>query len=118
MDIFDKTLTHLEQALDLRLERQGLLAGNVANAATPGYVPKDIDFRSALAQAESANNAGPATAHATEQLGTAPGFDGNRVDLDRAMVALAQNALQYDASAKVVQKKLAILSYVASDGNG
>ena len=42
--------------------------------------------------------------------------DGNAVDLDRAMVALAQNGLQYAASAKAAGKKLAILRYVASDG--
>jgi flagellar basal-body rod protein FlgB len=45
-------------------------------------------------------------------------FDGNTVDLDRTMVAMAENAIQYGASARAAGKKLAILRYVASDGNG
>jgi len=44
--------------------------------------------------------------------------DGNTVDLDRTMVAMAENALQYGASAKAAGKKLAILRYVVSDGQG
>jgi flagellar basal-body rod protein FlgB len=48
--------------------------------------------------------------------GTAPGIDGNAVDADRTLVAIAENALQYGAAAKAVSKKLAILRYVASDG--
>lgn len=44
--------------------------------------------------------------------------DGNRVDLDKTMTALAENSLQYNASARAAGKKLAILRYVASDGNG
>ena len=46
----------------------------------------------------------------------APGIDGNAVDADRTLVALAVTALQYGAAAKAVSKKLAILRYVASDG--
>ncbi|MGD0839194.1 MAG: hypothetical protein ABSB49_21365, partial [Polyangia bacterium] len=39
-------------------------------------------------------------------------------DLDRTMVAMAENALQYAASARAAGVKLGILRYVASDGNG
>ena len=42
--------------------------------------------------------------------------DGNAVDIDRTMSALAENALQYQASTRVVAKKMALLKYVASDG--
>jgi flagellar basal body rod protein FlgB len=44
-------------------------------------------------------------------------LDGNTVDLDRTMVAMAENALQYGASARAAGHKLAILKYVASDGS-
>jgi flagellar basal-body rod protein FlgB len=44
-------------------------------------------------------------------------LDGNTVDLDRTMVAMAENALQYGASARAASRKLAILKYVVSDGN-
>jgi flagellar basal-body rod protein FlgB len=50
------------QALLLRAERQKILASNIANADTPGYVSRDFDFRSALSQATAALPAGPAGA--------------------------------------------------------
>jgi flagellar basal body rod protein FlgB len=46
----------------------------------------------------------------------APSIDGNGVDLDRTMAALAENGLQYAAGARAAGKKLAILRYVVSDG--
>lgn len=127
MNLFDATLGKLETSLDLRLERQNLLSSNVANADTPGYVPRDFDFAKAMAQAEAplqmAQPEGtsaalaPASAVAQPQLtDTRAGFDGNRVDADQAMVALAENGLQYGANAQATNKKLAILLYAASDG--
>ena len=44
------------QALTLRSERQRLLASNIANADTPGYIARDLDFASALKQATGASN--------------------------------------------------------------
>ncbi len=160
MKVFDKTLATLERALDARLLRQNALAGNIANANTPGYTPKDIDFEAAMASAPrepaapgasgstsvltepgsaaglgtsaseplpldaprpALQSLGPGDTSASPLVGAAgasPGLDGNAVDLDRAMVALAQNALQYTAAARAAGKKLAILRYVASDGTG
>lgn len=127
MKIFDDTLDKLQTSLDLRLERQNLLASNVANSDTPGYVPQDFDFAAAMREAEQQKPAQPEgqagqlgvpshlEPHATP---TQAGFDGNRVDGDQAMVALAENALQYGAGAQAASKKLAILLYSASDGNG
>jgi flagellar basal-body rod protein FlgB len=137
--IFDATLKTLEQALDVRLVEQNVLAGNVANADTPGYKPKELDFSAAMkaahadASAEmmvttSAGHMGPngasatsvsdiATSMVTEGRGTSPSFDGNGVDLDRTMAGMAENGLQYGASAKAAGKKLAILRY-AIDGGG
>lgn len=140
MKIFDATLSTLERSLDVRLARQAVLAGNVANADTPGFKPRDLDFAAAMAAAApgaaarptvegtpragdlalSARGAlGPAAPDEFigEVAGAAPGIDGNAVDLDRTLVAVSENALQYGASAKAAGKKLAILRYVA-DGNG
>jgi len=142
MKIFDTTLTRLEEALDVRLVEHNVLAGNVANADTPGYRPKALDFSQAMAAAEqmfagdgmastSARHLGPAgegAGEATSQAsaaatlliretpGTSPSIDGNEVDLDRTMAGLAENSLQYGASARAAGKKLAILRYVVSDG--
>jgi flagellar basal-body rod protein FlgB len=48
--------------------------------------------------------------------GAGAGLDGNAVDLDRTLASIAENTIQYGASAKAAGKKLAILRYVASDG--
>jgi flagellar basal-body rod protein FlgB len=144
MKLFDSTLTRLEHALDVRLERHNVLAGNLANVDTPGFTPKDVDFKAAMAEAsggepEAASGIespvlrlattdpahmslgggfGATDAPVVNGQGEAPSIDGNRVDLDRTMAALAENSLQYGASAKAAGKKLAILRYVTSDGTG
>jgi flagellar basal-body rod protein FlgB len=144
MKLFDTTLARLERSLDVRLARHNVLSGNIANVDTPGYNAKDVDFKAAMAAAGNGAPAGSAetmTLAATDEghlgpgavsagshgaadiplidaAGSAPSMDGNKVDLDRTMVALAENGLQYGASARAAGKKLAILRYVASDGNG
>jgi flagellar basal-body rod protein FlgB len=140
MRVFDNTLARLERALDVRLVRQNVLSANVANVDTPGFKPKDVDFTATMAAIDgAARGEGGVSLPTSPTLGaTGPdatglaardlpiidvpaggaSFDGNTVDLDRTMVAMAENALQYGASAKAAGKKLAILRYVVSDGQG
>jgi flagellar basal-body rod protein FlgB len=141
MKLFDATLGRLERALDVRLVRHNVLAGNLANVDTPGYRPKDVDFAAAMAAAPQGAVAGTsstlrtASAHMTAAVGTgvgggsgdvpvvegggeSPTLDGNRVDLDRTMAELATNGMQYGTGARVAGKKLAILRYVVGDGQG
>jgi flagellar basal-body rod protein FlgB len=140
MKVFDTTLARLERALDVRLVRQNVLSTNVANVDTPGFKPKDVDFTASMVAIEgSARNesgvsqptsptvGGSAVESSSLAIRELPivdvpaggaSFDGNTVDLDRTMVAMAENALQYSAAARAAGKKLAILRYVASDGNG
>ncbi len=151
MRIFDPTLATLERALDVRLARHGVLAGNVANANTPGFVPRDVDFaaamreglapasvpipapRASLTLASAGHPIASSPEIPLEVAGTSPpspggelptiaaptsgaGLDGNAVDVDRALAAVAENAIQSGAAARAAQKKLAILRYAASDG--
>ena len=162
MKIFDRTLSTLERALDARLLRHNVLAGNLANANTPGFVPRDVDFAAAMreslpAPGEPAPAPAPAPRDPASSIllasfhpgdpgraaapsrelplslgdrsvegglgspivlaqGTGAGLDGNAVDVDRALTAVAENAIQYGAAARAAQKKLAILRYAASDG--
>lgn len=124
MKLFDATLSTLEKALDVRLVRQNVLASNLANANTPGFQPQDVDFARSLEAVQAQSTAGEGALPAEQAVvtvpmpGTSPGLDGNGVDADRTMVALAQNALQYGAAARAAGKKLAILRYVVTDGNG
>lgn len=122
MKLFDNTLTVLERALDVRLERQNLLSSNAANIDTPDFQEKDLDFAKAMAGvltadgSEAREAAVRAATHETEAA--VAGIDGNSVDLDRTMTAMAENGLQYGAATRAVGKKLAILKYVANDGIG
>jgi flagellar basal-body rod protein FlgB len=147
--IFDSTLGILERALDARLLRHNVLAGNLANADTPGFVPRDVDFAAAMRQGAPEPEGAPpvptrsltlaSAGHAVEGRagdiplsaaapgavgspvvavqGAGAGLDGNAVDVDRALAAVAENAIQYGAAARAAQKKLAILRYAASDGS-
>lgn len=132
MKIFNELGT-LERALDVRGQRHTVLAGNLANADTPGFAPLDVDFEDAMAAGELAAGgaaaggdasaaeraAGMAAApRSAEELAGRPGLDGNSVDVDKTMIALAENGMQYGAAARAASKKLGILRYVASDGVG
>ncbi len=139
MKLFDTTLERLQSSLDIRLQRQNVLNGNLANVDTPGYRPRDLDFNAAMKAASlSASsvhtpvapvaeghipvNVGGLTPDAeqfvTVAQGAQSGLDGNGVDLDKTMVELSRNGLLYGAAARAASKKLAILKYVASDGVG
>ena len=111
------TLDHQGKVLELLAQRQQVLAGNIANADTPGYKARDIDFASALAQAQSGMSGAPST-HARHISNAAvangetaptvwraseqPSIDGNTVDLDRERANFADNALRYEATLRFV----------------
>lgn len=83
-------------ALQLRSQRMSLIASNIANAATPGYKAKDLDFRAALLQAQSGQ---PGLTPATRfRVPLQPSLDGNTVELATEQTAFAETAVQYRAS--------------------
>jgi len=109
-------------ALKLRSQRTELLANNLANADTPNFKARDLDFRSALAAAGSPGAAIPMTAtrathialgapNAAGQLHTlyrvplAPSLDGNTVDPQLEQAAFAENAVRYQASLSFLSGK-------------
>ncbi|ATE59405.1 flagellar basal body rod protein FlgB [Thauera sinica] len=113
--LLDKQMGFHLNALNLQAHRQQLLASNIANADTPNYKARDVDFRAAL-QGALAQQAG-SVALATTRPGHIPsadagpfeGFtgyrtelqsavDGNTVNMDVERAAFAENALHYEAS--------------------
>jgi len=108
------------QALTLRSERQRLLASNIANADTPGYVARDLDFASALREATGTAWAGtPALRALRTSLATLSGgftadahlryaaaaqtnLDGNSVDMDRERASFADNTVKYEATLRFI----------------
>jgi flagellar basal-body rod protein FlgB len=86
-------------ALELRSQRMGLIASNIANAATPGFKARDIDFAAALAARTKGAGLDQAAAAATVyRVPVMPALDGNTVELGTEQVAFSQNAVGYSAT--------------------
>lgn len=120
----DAALQFHQTALNLRSSRQELLASNIANADTPNYKARDIDFASALQNALSGSVAQLPVATSSSMhlqgntgatlLGSPvmyrkpiqPSADGNTVDMDVERAQFADNALRYEASLKFVSNEL------------
>ena len=83
-------------ALAVRSQRMGVLASNIANASTPGYKAKDLDFRSAMAAEEGAG--GSLSAAMRYRVPLEPSMDGNTVELSQEQTAFAENAVQYQTT--------------------
>lgn len=128
--IFDAKLAGLRQILDLRMQQHGLVSGNLANANTPEFEAKRVDFKAALDRVLTGGNtnelrrasdrhfggldAGPAPTETIE----APAWseDGNSVNPDEEMFVLMENNLLFNATVEAMSRKLALLEYAASDG--
>jgi flagellar basal-body rod protein FlgB len=133
MSLFDKTTSALQTSIGMRQIRQNVTSSNIANAETPGYHAKKMDFEEALARAidldglrglSTSNpehfSVGAKTAKVRPDIYENPegaiNNDGNSVDLEKEMSALAENAIMYKAALQLINKKMAALKYAASEG--
>ncbi len=97
-------------ALALRSQRLALLASNIANAATPGYKARDIDFDRAMADAQGGASTGEAAAGAIAyRVPLSPSLDGNTVELATEQTLFAENALQYRTSLAFIEGRISTL---------
>ena len=86
-------------ALELRSHRLGLITGNIANAATPGYKARDIDFSAALTARTAGQGHDASIENAVRyRVPTMPSLDGNTVELANEQMAFAENAVAYSAT--------------------
>jgi flagellar basal-body rod protein FlgB len=121
--LFGGTMPVLEQALNLRAQRQGLIQSNIANMETPGYLSQDFPFARAMQTAMQGNGTLSRT-HAGHldldpvDLGASLDFSKEKrpVDLDEEMVKLSENQLMYEIAAKIMGKKFDGLKYVIDEG--
>lgn len=127
--MLDKLASALDfdrQALNLRAERQKVLANNIANADTPNFKARDFDFSRALADATERSDTGGRLAMTTTAAGhigggagpdagrpallyrtpDQPSLDGNTVNMDRERVAFADNAVRYQASLSLMNSRI------------
>lgn len=86
-------------ALELRSQRIGLITANIANAATPGYKARDIDFAAALkARSEGLGEDQALARHTQYRAPVMPSLDGNTVEMVTEQTAFAENAVGYQAT--------------------
>jgi flagellar basal-body rod protein FlgB len=133
-DFFDKTTRALSASLNLRQLRSNVISSNVANAETPGYQAKKVDFENALARALDLEGMGKLQGQSAEHFPTGTGAlsriradvyenpdadinnDGNTVNIEREMTSLAENSVMYKAAVQLINKKLAALKYAVTEG--
>lgn len=132
--IFDKTTDALGSSIDFRSLRQNVTAANIANAETPGYKAKVVDFEDALARAIDLEGwtkdvttdkdhflIGPgaiskARADVYDNPDVNVSNDGNTVDMEREMAALQENSILYKAALNLINKKLGAIRYAVTEG--
>jgi flagellar basal-body rod protein FlgB len=128
--LFDSSYTGLQNVLDLRSQQHALTASNLANADTPGFRARVIDFESELVGAYG-DGVGlqPLRTDARHLGGSRPGepvvnelaprdgnLDGNSVDSEREMVRLGENQMMFQAVSRGLSRRLAMLKFAANDG--
>jgi len=93
--------------MDLTAAREKLVASNIANASTPGYRTKDIDFHTEFMKSLDGVSIGAGKGHerlapnVVEAEGLATGNDGNNVSLDREARLLSETALRFNAASQL-----------------
>ncbi|ELX8378934.1 flagellar basal body rod protein FlgB [Providencia vermicola] len=136
IDKLNATFAFQQQALSIREARQTVLAANIANADTPGYQARDIDFSRQLQQAvDRAGINGKGVALAVTAKGHIEGrgmkapaldlkyrvpyqtsMDGNTVDMDIERSQFADNTLKYQADLTFINSRVKSMLAVLQQG--
>ncbi len=141
--LFNTTINLLGKSVDLRTRNQNLISSNIANAETPGYVPKALEFERQLQTAVkktssrlSSSEGTPSTTHPAhipvkgsanigisqvsgnivETPAKTPGRDGNAVELENEMSRMMQNQVLFNASVQLLAKKFEGLRTALREG--
>ena len=127
---FNKTFSSLEKAINISQQRQTNIVSNISNLETPNYIAKDIDFKSAMAQAlKSEKNMGLASTNPRHIDGVknvvqkamsyeeTEGWNGfNSVNIDKEMNKLIENNLMHRAAIEALLRKITLLKDVIREG--
>lgn len=137
LKLFSFTQQLLELSMRARGARHEVLSANIANADTPGYRARDLDFESVVRSAAEARDLPAAERdRRMDEFSTAPldlrsatyevefpdrrhgeeRLDGNSVSLDRQMAMMTENSLAYEANLTLLSRTLALLRYAISEG--
>jgi flagellar basal-body rod protein FlgB len=139
LDKLNAALQFQQEALNLRAQRQEILSANIANADTPGYQARDIDFSSQL---QKVMQQGRSSSSQTMSLATTsdrhiaaqstqssssldllyrtpdqPSMDGNTVDMDRERTNFADNSVRYETDITVLGSQVKNMLAVLQQGS-
>jgi flagellar basal-body rod protein FlgB len=109
--MLDRVTDSLERYMDLLSARQKIVASNIANADTPGFKTKDLDFQSEFASALWGSQ--PQSAEVT---GLPVKNDGNNVSLDREARLLAENALRFNLATSLIKGQIRMVKEAIQEG--
>jgi flagellar basal-body rod protein FlgB len=121
MDRLDRFFGVHGAALELRSERMQILASNIANAATPGYKARDLDFGALLGSAQAAtpglaatrqghfNGAPGGGAKLLYRQPLQPSLDGNSVELATEQIQFAETAIRYRSTLSILGSRIGSL---------
>ncbi|MBG0791386.1 MAG: flagellar basal body rod protein FlgB [Desulfovibrionaceae bacterium] len=132
-EFFGRHIQLTGKVMDLRLQRQNIVSGNIANVNTPGYKARRLEFEEKLQSALNQNDLGKMTrtteAHMPAKF-TPDGFKGDgitefkarevigkdSVDLDREMTENAKNTMMYNALAMIIKKNFQGMEKAIQEG--
>ncbi len=134
MKIFDPTIGALKQSLNLRTENENVIASNIANADTPGFRGKVLDFEGEMQKAldttsqlkletsDPGHLGSPEAEHVQGEVkmdsNGIESLDGNTVDRAAEMVRMKENQLLFNSSIEALKKKIGMLEYGITEGGG
>jgi flagellar basal-body rod protein FlgB len=106
--VFDLTVQAIQTSLDGLAARQRIIAQNLANSETPGYLAQDVNFEDSLRTAMA--NGDPSQAAISTSTSTDPvGPNGNNVNVDTETVALVDTGLRYQLATQSMNNEFAVL---------
>ena len=120
----DNVTNLLQKFLDVQSRRAEVVSSNIANADTPGYKAKTLEFDEYLKEAvrqsslpmSQREDEPLASLKVTESVPTAIGFDGNTVDAGKEMAELAQAGSSFNFGAKMLQSRFRLLRSAIREG--
>lgn len=132
--IFENHINLTAKVLDLRLERQNVVVGNITNVNTPQYKARRLEFEDKLQQALAQDTAGQVTRTQSGHMPSTFNVDSftgdgvkefkpryvygeDSVDLEKEMATMAKNAMLYNALAEVINKNFTGIQKAIQEGS-
>lgn len=106
--MFDVTIQAIQTSLDGLAARQRMIATNLANAETPGYLAQNVNFEDSLRSAMASGDPSQ-TAITTSSSSNPIGPNGNNVNVDTETVALVDTGLRYQLATQSMNNEFSVL---------